>query len=265
MSGHEIRDQSSDDLAAVESNADGDEYDDLWRSLNEMASRVCSGCREFAHRQIRTADDDSKYHVYHPSMSSLQKSSNAGCDICAVLWVSWMNLRERHKPLATSTELWSIRCRVLSDPFRRRHVGYSHGAFCLQFYLWENDCNDAVRDSYENFPFATMRFFPAKFLGLVPDYSSTSRIQQVHPFTLRLISLKTPAWRKVSKNGQGVCMLPGTGINSACPIPRVGLGDRTLGLFRIVWFESGDLIMTLPTSFPPSSATQDIWHLTPYM
>lgn len=176
--------QSIDDSASVESSADGGEDDDLWRELKRLASTLCSRCRELAHRQIGITNDHSEYRVYHPSMSSLQESTYAGCCLCDWLDQSFHNFYGWNEPSSVSTELWSIRYRVLSDPFWRTHVDYSHGAFCLQFYLWKGDCNDAVRKSHDAMPFVTMTFFPAESLGFGPEFLSMSRAQRVHPSLL---------------------------------------------------------------------------------
>lgn len=184
MSDNEDPDQSTDDSAAVESSADEGEDDDLWHELKQMASSLCSRCRELAHRQMGITDDDSEYRVYHPSMSSLRQSTRAGCCLCDRLDQSFRNFYGWHEPSSVSTEVWSIRYRVLSDPFWRRHVDYSHGAFCLQFYLWKGDCNDAASKSHDALPFDTMTFFPAESLGLGPELLSMSRAQRVHPSLL---------------------------------------------------------------------------------
>lgn len=180
MNDNEDLDQSIDDFAAVESNADGGEDDHLWRELKQMASSLCSRCREFTHRQIGIAGNDSEYRVYHPSISSLRKSTQAGCCFCKVLTGA---LSLWYVPSVISAELWSIRYRVLSDPFWRRHVDYSH-PFCLQFYLWKGDCEDAVRQFHETFHSVTTTFFPAESLGLGPEFLSMSRAQAVYPSLL---------------------------------------------------------------------------------
>lgn len=184
MNDNEDPDHGIDDSATVESSADVRENDELWRELKQMASSLCSRCHEFAHTQIRAAGDDLRYHIYHPSISSLQESTDAGCCFCKVLAQSLYKLCERFEPSAISTEPWSIRYRLLPDPLWHRHADCSPGAFCLQFYLWESDCDYAVRNSHESFPFATMKFFPTDLLGLGPDYWSTLTGQRAHPLLL---------------------------------------------------------------------------------
>lgn len=143
--------------------------DDIWCSLNKMASGLCSTCHEFPRGQFESTGDKSDYHIYYPSMSSLHKSVNAGCCICKDL-SQRLEVCKRFWPATTLTEQWSIRCELSSHDFWRRNVGLCYYAFCLEFYVGEGEYKSALRKFFDETPFESMQFFPADCLGLGPEF-----------------------------------------------------------------------------------------------
>lgn len=163
MDDNEDPDQSTVDSAAVEDTADGDKaadvelglHNDLGYSLNEMANSLCSICRKFPRGQIEEED----WRVYHPSLTSLRESVQAGCWICKELTQSLDELCDRLQLRETLNETWFIQCKVLGN------VPVGEG-FHLKFFLCDSGINCAV-SKFDNPPcLATIFFFPADSLGV---------------------------------------------------------------------------------------------------
>ncbi|KAJ0117896.1 hypothetical protein J7T55_014346 [Diaporthe amygdali] len=81
--------------------------DDLYLALSEMISNLCSTCRQFPRGRISETDK----RLYHPSLSSLKESVDAGCIICEDLA---REVSRWSEPGPTPNDLWSIRCELLS-------------------------------------------------------------------------------------------------------------------------------------------------------
>jgi hypothetical protein len=190
MSKNEDSEHSIDDSAAVESTVDGDEHanvvvrlhgnDDLLCSLNEMASSLCSTCREFNRGQIEiNGGDTGSYRVYHSSLESLHDSIDAGCCICKCLSQSLDRFCKQYGPPSTPTELWSIRCHISWHPLWRMSVNSSHNPFQLRYFLWVSDCYYPATKFPQPKPFVTLDFFPADCLGLGPEFLGMPMGEQV--------------------------------------------------------------------------------------
>lgn len=187
---NEDRDQSIDDSATVEPGAGGDEDsdvevsldDELLCSLNEMASNLCSTCRGFPRGHIENIGDYSDCRVYHPSLSSLQESVDAGCRICKDLSQSVNTFFKKFESPATLTQPWSIHCTLWKNIDWNNHVDSPRHAFNLTFDICEGGRNDAVRSTQEIIEgtLAHMAFFPADCLGLGPEFLGMSTGQGVN-------------------------------------------------------------------------------------
>lgn len=176
MSVNEDPDQNIAGSPSIESSAGGDEGadlglcldEDLLNSLNEMASRLCSICRGFFRGKIDQiySIDDSDYRIYHPSLSSLQKSVDAGCAICKDLSQSLDECLKQSEHLKTPTELWSMRCSLWQYlPWKRYR-----DPFHLYFYLSESTCDHRARACREIFDLTSMTFYPAEITYLGPEF-----------------------------------------------------------------------------------------------
>lgn len=176
MSDNEEPDQNIVSSPATGSSAGGDEDADLGlcldeellNSLNEMASRLCSICRGFFHG---TTDqvyliDDSDYRIYHPSLSSLQKSVDAGCDICKDLSQSLDEFLKECEPPKTPPDSWSIRCSLWKYLSWKR----DRDPFLLLFYLSESTSDHRTRACRESFDLSSMTFYPADITYLGPEF-----------------------------------------------------------------------------------------------
>lgn len=174
MSDNEDPDQNIVGSPAIESSAGGDEDADvglcldeeLLNSLNEMASGLCSICRGFFRGQIDASYDDSDKRVYHPSLSSLQKSVDAGCSICKDLSQSLGEFLKESEPPKTPIESWSIQCRL------HRYLPWKRNRDLLNLYfsLWDSTCDHGAINCQKIFDLSFMRFYPAEITCLGPEF-----------------------------------------------------------------------------------------------
>lgn len=194
--------------------------DDMRRSLNDLASRLCTTCREFLCGDI----PEHAHRVYHPSVSSLQKSVEGGCSICKDLSQSLGDFCKQLEPPAAPTETWSIECKMFV--FKQWHMpeGYKgcHNAFQLFFYLRESDGASVIGG------FARMCFYPVDGLSLGPEFLGMSTGTPLSTLLLWLMCSKTLASRRVRQNRREAWTWHGTGTISAHPTPRVEIGERNL-------------------------------------
>lgn len=234
MSADENLHWSTEDCTIAERKADQDEdndveaaiSDDMRRSLNDLASRLCTTCRDFLRGEIPGL----AYRVYHPSVSSLEKSVEAGCSICKDLSESLGDFCKQLRPPSAPIETWSIECEMFVFNSWHMPEGYkgSNNAFRLSFRLRGSDGASVIWDCRGISDFANMCFYPVDGLSLGPEFLGMSTGTPSSTLLLWLMCSKILASRKVQQNRREAWTWHGTGTISAHPTPRVGIGERNL-------------------------------------
>ena len=202
----------------------------MFFALSQRASSLCSTCRQFPRgRFLLNKNGSTGFHSYHPSLSSLQKSVDAGCHLCIGLTQSLEIFLQIH-PQTKQAESWSIKC--------------SLGAFTrsLQFLfvLCDCDCDYAYesdqpgRSSCEHaLHLQEMNFSLARRLGLGPEFLGALIDQNDYLQLLELICLhQILRSRLAARSRQEASPWPDPGINNVWTIRLVGTGDKSRELFQ---------------------------------
>lgn len=147
-----------------EEDSSGELDDDMFLALSHRASGLCSICRNFPRGRIVVTDSKTASRPYHLSLSSLKKSVDSDCHLCAGVAESLENFCKNTDPPKTKKEFWSI----------RYGIDWCHRwrSLTLWFYLCECEIVHPDGASCEHVqPLGGRQFLPARKLGLGPEFS----------------------------------------------------------------------------------------------
>lgn len=137
---------------------DAEELTDLENdALSGVASNLCSVCR----RLFQSEFVEDEFCSYHPSLSSLKESVDAGCRFCEIL------TRELANQYTPTPSEWSVKC-VVRPTSEGKGLNFT-------FILERCDPSDI---SHKESQFLTyFDLYPACKLGLGPEFSGAHSSQ----------------------------------------------------------------------------------------
>lgn len=147
---------------------DAEELTDLDNdALSEVASNSCSVCR----RLFQSEFLEDEFCAYHPSLSSLKESVDAGCRFCEIL------ARELDDQCNQTPSEWSIKCAV-------RPIGDGKN---LRFSFYLKHCNRSDTSHKQTQLLTNFFLCPACKLGLGPEFSGAPSKQRQCIFLFELM------------------------------------------------------------------------------
>lgn len=193
----------------------GELDDDMFLSLSQMASSLCFTCRQFPRGRFPAENHETiGFHSYHPSLSSLKESVDAGCRLCVELSQSLDEFRQEYPQATQNESTWSIKCRLSALGTRLE----------FEFCLFDRDCDcdydytsvdELGRARCEHADYLkTMSFYRPGKLGLGPEFLGAAIDQNYH---LRLLTslCQILRSRRVALNRQQASPWPDHGMDNA--------------------------------------------------
>jgi hypothetical protein len=162
-----IRDEEEDFEPSTDEEDSDEQLDDgMLLALSQRASALCSICRNFPQGTIEHIDPDQSSRLYHPTLSSLKQSVDAGCSLCEELAASVERFSLDSDPPVPQQDFWSIRCGVSEARGR---------SLLLRFLLCQCELGhpDAAACEHAH-QLGGKQFFPARKLSLGPEFLGSS-------------------------------------------------------------------------------------------
>lgn len=150
------------DTSTDEDDSSGELEDGMFLALSQMASSLCSICRNLAKgRSVHGRDSERVHRLCHPSLSSLKGSVDAGCHLCDDVTESLEKFCKRYHPSITKKESWSIEYTVCGE----------ESYLELRFYLCQCELVHPDGTGCDHGQYLqSMTFYPARKLCLGPEF-----------------------------------------------------------------------------------------------